>query len=147
MRLTLSVAVLIALTGCRPVEESAPAAQLILPLEHSLGSWVPSSNEVRDFEAALIKLFSRPDRRFSEKPQYALGDYYLRYYGILRDGEKLIVGQGCHISTTDLPNFRSMNTQPDTVLLSPFGGGSFYFSSTYDPAKGRVRNVIFNAAL
>jgi len=32
------------------------------------------------------------------------------------------------------------------VLLSPFGGG-FYFSSTCDPAKGRMRNVMFNAAL
>jgi len=160
MRRALS-ALLILLSGCMPhyvdlVEKSGdnaagmierPAGHIILSAENSPGTWVPTEADVAIVESELALLFAKPHERFKEKRDARLSEYWVRYYGVVRDGKRLIVGEGTHVSQTDLATFEQMNSKPDTVLLPPYGGGRMHFTVIYDVDQKKSISVQFNAPL
>lgn len=142
-----SLVLVVLLGGCvsHPIE--MPAGHIVLAAGNSPGSWVPSEKDVVLFEADLAELFASPDGRFEAKPKAGLSQYFVRYYGEVREGASFIVAEGTHVSQMNFATFQQMNSQSGTVMLAPFGGGEQHFTALYDAATKRVTGVRFNAPL
>ncbi len=118
--------------------------------------WQPDGLQVARLEKAIGRLFDRPDKRLlgaftrdgspPQKAPFPLSDYFIRYCGVIKDGKKLIVGKASHrsISTAD----RALSIpDPETVELPPYGGGTHFFTVTFDPDTDRIISLSYNAPL
>jgi hypothetical protein len=136
------------LVGCVSAPVEPPAGHVILTKEHSPGSWISTETDVAPFESDLAVLFARPDGRFDKvKPDARLSEYSVRYFGRVRNGRREILGEGTHLSVSDFATFRQINSDPDTILLTTWGGGTLYFTAIYDPTAKKILSVAFNASL
>ena len=166
-RLALS-ALCLALLGCAssPVEKKsaghviAPSARSIGLLE-TAGEWTPSETDITQIEIAIGRLFARPDQRLrgmltrdKKPPRHApfpLSDYYVKYAGIVRDGKRLIIGKASHRGDRTAAQALALPTPnsngDETVVLGVFGGGTLFFTVTYDPATRAIVVLDYNAPL
>lgn len=157
-----------ALLGCAssPVEKKsaghviAPSARSIGLLE-TAGEWTPSETDITQLEIAIGRLFARPDQRLrgaltrdQKAPRYApfpLSVYYVKYAGIVRDGKRLIIGKASHRGERTagqalaLPAPNPNGEVP--IVLDAFGGGTHFFTVTYDPATRAIVVLDYNAPL
>lgn len=166
-RLALS-ALCFALLGCAssPVEKKsaghviAPSARSIGLLE-TAGEWTPTETDVAQLEIAIGRLFAHPDQRLrgvftrdKKPPRHApfpLSDYYVKYAGIVRDGKRLIIGKASHRGERTAEQALAMPTPnpngEEPTVLDVFGGGTRFFTVTYDPAARAIVFLNYNSPL
>ncbi len=157
MNMRIIVAICLILSGCAaaPRHETS-AGRAIVPSARAIGvighaeEWLPEESQVARLEKEIGRLFDHPDRRMRgvltrdglppRKAPYPITDYFVRYCGIIKEGKKLIVGKASHRSIS-VPGRALSIPDRETVELSPFGGGTFFwffrFSSGRD-AKSLV---------
>ena len=158
----------LALLGCAssPVEKKsaghviAPSARSIGLLE-TAGEWTPSETDITQLEIAIGRLFAHPDHRLrgaltrDHKPPghapFPLSDYYVKYAGIVRDGKRLIIGKASHRGERTAAQALTLSTPnpngDEIVVLGVFGGGTLFFTVTYDPTERAIVFLDYNAPL
>ena len=169
MKTHVIIGMILILSGCFPQLKSENSAQpknvssaghVIVPancvpqavfraglgLDHRT-EWKMEESDVAAVENSINALFAKPDKRLRCLPMstegiFPLSDYYMRYAGVLKDGKKLIVGQG----------FCKFQSDPEEVLqssgtLGNWGGGSYYFTVVYNATDKRLVELTYNAPL
>ena len=159
MKSLRSIALLaLIITGCTTTSHVAirrSAGYIISPPTSSdRSSWKLEDEHLVQLEANLGALMRTPDRRvkFSYADErrcpFPLSDYALRYRGDIERGRRIIVGKAVHKSQSGADRILLPRIAPDEgVLLEAFGGGSYYFTVTYDVAKDRIIELRYNAPL
>ena len=163
MNMRIIVAGCLILAGCAaaPRHETS-AGRAIVPSARAIGvighaeEWLPEESQVARLEKEIGRLFDHPDRRMRgvltrdglppRKAPYPLSEYFVRYCGIIKEGKKLIVGKASHRSISEPGRALSIPDR-ETVELSPFGGGTFFFTVTFDPATTTISDLSYNAPL
>jgi hypothetical protein len=161
MRIVVGVCLILAGCAAAPRHETI-AGRAIVPSARAIGvighseEWLPEESQVARLEKEIGRLFDHPDRRMSgvltrdglppRKAPYPITDYFVRYCGIIKEGKKLIVGKASHRSISDPGRALSIPDR-ETVELSPFGGGTFFFTVTFDPATTAISDLSYNAPL
>lgn len=164
MNKRIIVAVCLILAGCAsaPLHEKSagyvvvPSARAIGVIGYSEEEWQPDGTQVARLEKEIGRLFDHPDKRMwgaltrdglpPQKAPFPLSDYFIRYGGVIKDGKKLIVGKASHRSISAAGRALSIPDR-DTLELPPFGGGTFFFTVTFDPDTNRISNLSYNAPL
>lgn len=163
MKIRIFTGVCLIFAGCAaaPRHETS-AGRAIVPSARAMGvighteEWLPEGSQVARLEREIGRLFDLPDRRMRgvltrdglppRKAPYPLSEYFVRYCGIVKEGKKLIVGKASHRSISDPGRALSIPDR-ETVELSPFGGGTFFFTVTFDPATTTISDLSYNAPL
>jgi hypothetical protein len=153
----------LALTSCAslPVEK-ASAGHVIAPdarrigLVGYTGEWSPEEPQVATLEEKIGRLFARPDARLqgllarsgspSRKAPFPLSDYFIRYGGVIKEGKQVIIGKASHRNVGSAARALTVPSG-DTFELEAFGGGSYYFTVSYDPQAEKILALIYNAPL
>jgi hypothetical protein len=133
-----------------------------LPAEHVITSrsqtsagrdyWKPSEQEIATLEANLSRLWVRPDKRVSDRVAVPLSEYFVRYYGTIVSGRRVIIGEGVHRQMPHAWEYLRVEPETDaesgtTVVLQAFGGGTAFFHVRFDAGSKQVEELIFNAPL
>lgn len=163
MNKRIIVAVCSILAGCAsaPLHEKS-AGHVVVPSARAIGiigyseEWQPDGLQVARLEREIGRLFDHPDKRMRgtltrdglppRKAPFPLSDYFIRYCGVLKDGKKLIVGKASHRSVSAAGRALRIPDR-DTLELSPFGGGTYFFTVTFDPDTTRISDLSYNAPL
>jgi hypothetical protein len=159
MKWRVLVTVCLIFAGC----ESAPlgvesAGYVVVPSARAVAvigyteEWQPKAAQIARLEKEIGRLFDRPDKRMTgvftrnglppKKAPLPLSDYFVRYCGVIKDGKKLIVGKASHRLVGDAGRILSI---PDEhiVELPPFGGGTAFFTVTFDLETNRILNLAY----
>lgn len=106
-------------------------------------------------EKKLGRLFARPDERMQgllsrdgsppRTAPFPLSDYFIRYCGVIRDGKKIIIGQARHRKEGGAASL--VVPSDDRVELIVFGGGSYYYTVSYDSQTEEILTLVYNAPL
>ena len=112
--------------------------------------WQIEGSHVSTVERSINALFSKPDKRMAglmkKTPKRAplpLGEYCVRYAGVVRNSQRLIIGKGCpKSSTTGQLILRSQNS---SIIV--FGGGYGYFTVVYDADESRLVELTYNSPI
>ena len=162
------LALCLALPGCAtsPVEKQS-AGHVIAPTARSIGllelsaEWTPRETDIAQLEIALGRLFAHPDprlrglltrdKKLPRRAPFPLSEYYVKYAGVTRDGQRLIIGKASHRGERTAAQALTLptpNSNGDYALvLDVFGGGTAFFTVTYDPAARTVVDVVYHAPL
>jgi hypothetical protein len=117
-------------------------------------AWKPGIEQIAQLESKVGALMAAPDRRvkfsslWEKKCPFPLTEYAVRYHGEIRGGLRIVVGKATHTSQRGAERILRPPSRPDdTIALETFGGGSYFFTVTYDVASGEVLELRYNAPL
>ena len=120
----------------------------------SAPAWRPKTDQIAQLETKLGALMAAPDRRIKfsydreRKCPFPLSDYAVRYHGETRGGGAVIVGKATHTSQRGADRILHPPSPPEeSAVLETFGGGSYFFTVTYDVATSEVLEMRYNAPL
>lgn len=134
------------LAGCATADLGTAAGYVLQPSRTMMVSgdseWVPASREEEECIAALARSLKRKNLK--------IADYYVRFAAVVRNGTRIVEGQGSHVRHTDASTYLkpvSREVEDEIAFLGPHGGGSLYFRFTYDADKRRITECEVNAPL
>lgn len=171
MKTHVIIGMILVLSGCWPSPCSSQptnissAGHVIVPAKYvaravsragiitrSISEWKMEESDVSAVENSINSLFAKPDKRMQGwamcKEVFPLSDYYMKYAGVLKDGKKLIIGQGYHKLCSD-PKLVLKSPEQDGAVYVEFisGGGSYYFTVVYDAIDKKLVELTYNSPL
>jgi hypothetical protein len=142
---SLSLAVLLAGCAVAPGDTASARSRghLVWPVarvQHRYQvTWEPDARVIAEVERVLSLRVRRSG--------HALSDYFVRYYGTEVDGKRYVMCKGMHHTIGSGGEYLRLPVNDDSIELDAFGGGSYFFTASYDV---RIRKVVafgFNAPL
>jgi hypothetical protein len=118
-------------------------AHLVWPLAQAQHryrvTWEPDSRVIADLERALSVALG--------KTGHSLSDYFVRYYGTEEHGRRYVMCSGQHHTMSSGQEYVRLPVSSDLIELEAFGGGSYFFTASYEVARRKVIALGFNAPL
>lgn len=135
------------------VAEAVSRAGIIT--RRNISEWKMEESDVSDVESSINSLFAKPDSRMqcSNGDIFPLSDYYTKYAGVLKDGKKLIIGQGYHKICSDPKLVLKPPEQNGAIHVHGAvngcgeSSGSYYFTVIYDAIDKRLVELTYKALL
>lgn len=163
MRQFIATAVCLLLAGCATGPLHMKSAGYTFAFSaREIGVWGHSREWPLDdslivrLEQKIGLLFHNPDERMRgtlsrdglppRSAPFPLSEYFIRYCGVIKDGKKQIVGKATHQSQ-DGRRTLSRPKEDEVIVLWPSGGGTFFFTVTFDPDTNRILDLSYNAPL
>jgi len=155
--------------GCATVRiEQVSAGHVIVPASEQDSftvdglEWTPDDRMITQVEKEIGLLFAYPDSRMRgvltrdgslpRAAPFPLSDYYIRYCGISKGSKKLIIGKASHRELAD-PKFvmrPPVQRQPrlnSSLTFVSAGGGTYFFTVTFDAGTMSLDELSYNAPL